>query len=104
MTRAIVQPRERTPAQKARRKVAQALGFEAVRALRANPAMADPEVAVEAARFVIRALTDLIEERGDLSRAQGILAGAQAAIAPSYEAKGAEALEAAHAAFKGPDQ
>lgn len=100
--RAVVQPRDRTPAQKARRKVAQVLGFETVRALRAAPAMADPEVAVEAARFVIRALTDLIEERGDLSRAQGILAGAQAAIAPTYEDKASHAIEAAQAAFRGP--
>lgn len=43
------------------------------------------ELVIEVCRILIRRLSRIVEANGDIGRAQGILAGAQADISPAYQ-------------------
>jgi hypothetical protein len=70
-----------------RRKAAVEVAVAMIRRLDAELAERDPEFAMSVHRAVIRGLTDRMATAHSAARAVGVLAGAQAAIVPSFDPK-----------------
>lgn len=56
----------------------------------------DPELVIEVCRVLIRCLSRIVETKGDIGRAQGVLAGAATDLSPAFrpEPKGKAEAEA----------
>lgn len=103
MTRPIIEKRRlRGPSElrdRAVRREAQRLGQRFVVAFSTAMAGKHPDFVIEAARWVIRAMSKVVEARGDIGRAHGVLAGAQAHLTPAWTAEGSADRAAAEALF-----
>lgn len=86
---------------RARRAAAKEIAQRFVTAFVVALAGKHPEVVIEAARWIIRAMSRLIEDKGDAGRAQGILAGAAADISPAYQPTAGASFAEADAALFG---
>lgn len=88
-------------ATRARRRAANALALRFMRALKAECEDKHPEFVIEAARMIIRALTWMIEDKGDAGRALGVLNGAGIDLVPAYRDGRQGVLAEAEAVFSG---
>ena len=90
-------------ATRARRRAANDSALRFMRAFKTECEDKHPEFVIEAARMIIRALTWMIEDKGDAGRALGVLNGAGIDLVPAYRDERQGAREAADAAlFGGP--
>lgn len=103
MIRALVERRQlRGPSGnqvRARRRAANAFAVRFIIAVKAAFDGMHPEFVIEACRMMIRALTAIIEDRGDAGRALGVLNGAGLDLAPTYRGEGHGARADADALF-----
>ena len=88
-------------ATRARRRAANTLALRFVRAFKTECEDKHPEFVIEACRMVIKALTWVIEDKGDAGRALGVLTGAGIDLAPTYPDERETALAGAEAVFSG---
>ena len=86
-------------ATRARRRAANALALRFMRAFKTECEDKHPEFVIEAARMIIRALTWIIEDKGDAGRALGVLNGAGIDLVPAYRDERQGVLAEAEAVF-----
>lgn len=85
--------------ERAKRDAAKDCARGLVNAFQAAMAGRRADFIIEVARWVIRALSKIVEAEGDIGRAQGVLAGAAADIAPAWRSEAALKHDAADALF-----
>lgn len=69
---------------RARRQAARVMADRFLGALIAATDGKSPDFVIEVCRACIRTLSRVIEDRGDATRARGVLAGAEADLAPAW--------------------
>jgi hypothetical protein len=87
--------------ERARRQAAQNIARRFLCALVVALEGKSPEFVIEVARWVIRAMSKVVEANGDASRATGVLAGAQADLIPAWVSERAATHADAEALFAG---
>ena len=87
MARPIVERRQ-DPKARLRREAANGYADRFVNALRFALKGQDKELVIEVSRGLIRRLSRVVENAGDLGRAHGVLAGAATDLSPAYQPEG----------------
>lgn len=86
--------RRADPKARLRREAANGYADRFVNALRVALDGQDKELVIEVSRGVIRRLSRVVENCGDIGRAHGVLAGAATDLSPAYEPNGRGHAEA----------
>lgn len=84
---------------RAQRQAAREMAARLLRPLLAALEGRRPDFVIEVCRFVIRAMSKIIEAKGDAARALGVLSGAQADLTPAWEAERSDGRAVAEALF-----